>query len=197
MDTAVEGLRLVVEPEEDAPHPRKEWDGAFGTVALFIRDYDVGDDLAKKGYPTDPHEFRRWVTSSKQVAVRLEVYSYVHSGISITAHDPYKEVLGYPFTDRWDAGLAGYAFCTKQEIRDCMGLTRVTAKVRERAKEWLREEVETLNKYLNNDVYWVQVVDNQDNCLFSCGNVYDPLSETLKDLMPHQYQHLIPASLNF
>ena len=103
------------------------------------------------------------------------LYLYDHSGISMSTSS------GYPYNDRWDAGVVGYAYISKNDvIKECPiyvldengerikiehqhadGRTTYSYKTtpateetwRKRASEVIDNEVEVYDMYLRGDVY--------------------------------------------
>lgn len=54
---------------------------------------------------------------------------------------------------RFDAGIVGFAYATRAEIRKWFGVKRCTQKVLERAKDSLKDELSTLQAWVNGEVY--------------------------------------------
>lgn len=179
--------RLTVEQDEIAEDPR-EWSN-LATMVCWHRRYDLGD---KHRYE-DMHELLEDLAdgigveydediSSADLMTKLapyclfkQLYLYDHSGISMSTSNE------YPYNDRWDAGIVGFAYISKKTvIEECVEYvldengerikiehkhedmpstysykTRpITEETwRKRAAEVIDAEVETYDMYLRGDVY--------------------------------------------
>lgn len=90
-------------------------------------------------------------------AVWLPVYAHVHSGSTIATT---------PFNDPWDSGQSGLAWITYEEALEnwgehAFGRKVLTAKGREKAKEYIRATVECFAQWLRGDVYGFTVTDTK------------------------------------
>ncbi len=63
---------------------------------------------------------------------------------------------GYRQHEAWDSGQVGFIYCTQKEIDFEWGGDK------KRAEEYLRQEVETYDKYLTGDVYGITVTNPKD-----------------------------------
>lgn len=109
----------------------------------------------------------------KRAAVRLPVYKYEHSGISLGTDN-----TKYPFNDPWDSCLAGYIIALPEDIRKEYNIRRITKKVREKVAEILKSEVATYNQYIEGEVYGYKVFsgvpeDTPDNEVEEVGTEED------------------------
>jgi hypothetical protein len=94
-----------------------------------------------------------------RVVIGLTVYE--HSGITMRAGD-----VTLPFdTDRWDTSFVGFIFDTPEQLKDTMG-DDVTDEQIEAA---LKAEVEVYASYLEGDVTWYKVEDDETDFHESCG----------------------------
>jgi len=82
--------------------------------------------------------------------VILPLYLYDHSGISMNTSG---------FACPWDSGQVGYIYATPEMIRKEYGGKITTKAIREKATKLLRDEVETYDQYLTEDV-WGAVVED-------------------------------------
>lgn len=101
---------------------------------------------------------------------------YDHSGITVSTSS------GYPYNDRWDAGIVGFIYVTKKTIFDeCGGITEENWK--ERADKYLEGEMETYDQYLRGDVYGYKLTKTamqQDKCPH-CGKVIREYEEEIEE----------------
>jgi hypothetical protein len=94
-----------------------------------------------------------------RVVVGLTVYE--HSGITMRAGD-----VTLPWdSDRWDTSFVGFIFDTPEQLKQTMG-DDVTDK---QIEEALRSEVNLYASYLEGDVCWYKVEDDETNFHESCG----------------------------
>lgn len=105
----------------------------------------------------------------------LPVSVYDHSGVSIYVGEP---------CDRWDSGQVGWYIVSKDKIRSEYNVKRISPKLRERVIEYLTNEVETYNKWINNEVYSYTLYHNGEE-EDSCGGFYD--IDDIYDYLPTEY----------
>jgi len=133
---------VCVYPDNDPESPR-EWDNLG---KLFLKTRSV--------YKTECTE-----EDVKKAPVRLQVYKYEHSGISLSTSS------SYPFNDPWDSCLAGYIIARREDILKEFGAKRLTAKLKDKAVEILKNEVEIYSQYINGDVYGFRVFSGIDDSI--------------------------------
>jgi hypothetical protein len=149
-ETIPSGYQVIVEYDDDADTPRN-WDNV-GTVALVDRcHYEFGDERLNmdelETITNDPNN------------IVLPVYMYDHSGITINTTG---------FSCPWDSGQVGIIYCTKEKAVYEWGKKICTAKVRHRAVEYMKGEIETLDDYLTGNVFGFRVLDPEGNDVESC-----------------------------
>lgn len=151
------GYTIKVEQDDNATNPIKDWD-MFGVFTCFHRNYDL---CCKRNQFKNQDEFLEFL--KKENPVRLPLYLYDHSGITISTGD---------FMDRWDSGQVGYIWVTKQDIKNEFGCKRITKKILEKVYSLLRNDVENFDKYLTGDVYQYTIEDAEGNVVDSCGGYF-------------------------
>ncbi len=93
------------------------------------------------------------------------IYLYDHGGIAIS--------LG-SFNDPWDSGVGIYAVITRDQAEaDAPELKGDDEKLKEVAYGWLKGEVDTYGKYLDNEVYGYVVENSCGDETDSCWGFYD------------------------
>lgn len=108
--------------------------------------------------PVNPVEYFKQERGAR-VVVGLTVYE--HSGITMRAGN-----VTLPWdSDRWDTSFVGFIFDTPEQLKDTMG-DDVTDEQIEAA---LRGEVESYASYLEGDVTWYKVEDDETDFHESCG----------------------------
>jgi hypothetical protein len=165
---------LKIYQDDNAESPR-EWDNVTKMVCFHKR-YRLGDKHEYK-----EADFNSWdeveaqLKKDNDIAVIKVLRLYSHSGITISISE------GYPYNDRWDAGIVGFVFVTKDTIKNELGVSRVTKKGLEWANRLLEGEVATYDQFLRGDVYGYRLVkkvhcdacnNDEEEDLDSCWGFY-------------------------
>jgi len=130
--------RIEIHYDTDAYNPRQ--DDNFGTLYAPHRDYILSDKNVTEG--------------PSKTDVKLPVYLYDHSGISISTEHV------YPYNDRWDAGHVGWIYVTREKIKREYG--EITSKTISLALNVMKSEIETFDAYLRGECYGY-IIYNPDN----------------------------------
>jgi hypothetical protein len=157
------GYTIKIEIDSDPMNPRTEFDNAC-KMACFHKRYNLGD---KHDYNHDDYnnwdEMEKAIKRNEDVALIEPLYMYDHSGITISTSS---------FSCRWDSGQIGFVYITKQSVRECYGIKRITKKYLEKAQSLLDGEVKTYDNYLTGSVYGYNVVkvdeDGDEEDIDSC-----------------------------
>ena len=177
------GYRITLYQDEPGESPREECDN-FGTMICWHNRYTIGDEnryrnpedflqnflevnyeetlyakLMRKcerlsdecGYNHEP-TVEDMFPIFQQVALVLPIWAYEHSGITISTSS-----RGYPFCDQWDSGQLGWIYVTLDDVRKEFKRKRLSKKIIEKAYDILRQEVETYDQYLTEDVWFFEV----------------------------------------
>lgn len=164
---------------DDGPESPREWDN-MGTMICFHRRYNLGD---KHEYRADDYagwdEMEDAILKDNPGGVILPLYLYDHSGITMNTTG---------FSCPWDSGQVGFIVASAAKIRECFGVKRITAKVRARALESLRGEVEVYDQYLTGEVYGFEVLDEDGEVTDSCWGFFgrDPFENGISDHIPKE-----------
>jgi hypothetical protein len=153
------GYKITVKQDEDSMNPRVDFDN-LGTMVCFHGRYNLGD---KHEYKSQ-EEFKDWLRKNEKNVVMLPLYLYDHSGITMNT-------TGFGAVDsaRWDWGMVGVIYVTKEKIRKEYSLKRNVTKARaEKVLDYLRAEVETYDQYLTGDVYGFEVTNPDGEEVHSC-----------------------------
>lgn len=203
--------KLTVEQDEISESPRGDYN--LATIYCWHRNYNIGDDKPR-GYSasdalTELCEKYTSMTEDEiddasnntlilalqqsEKIVIIPISCYEHSGITISTN-----VSSYPYNDRWDAGIIGFAFIEKEKVfkesggiplkdengdyirieyKHDNGLSTYNIQVepitdanwKKAALNIINGEVETLDQYLRNEVYWYKLeekihVHNEKKC---------------------------------
>ena len=142
--------------DQDATSPR-EW-GSLGTIIIapskahWVASHDSVVDTS---IPPGNSPYEHWENlrleqlklKKSDIAVAYPITKFEHGEISLS--------LGY--TRGWDYGVVGFVYVTKEQVRKCYGVDRVTKSIIERAKNCIQAELDMLTAWLNGDCYGWQV----------------------------------------
>jgi len=149
---------IKISHSEHNESPR-EWDN-LGTFAMAHGRYNIGD--------TNFHSTSDLEDHIPKNAIRLDVFMYDHSGISLSTT---------PFACRWDSGQVGVIFVDRDKVRKEYNWTKITKARKEKIEQYLKNEIETLNQFVSGEVYGFDVeVDGVSED--SCGGFYGRDIET-------------------
>jgi hypothetical protein len=134
------------------------WDGDPGHFRYEDNTMTCPECGGEGELPESPVDYFRRERGAR-VVVGLTVYE--HSGITMRAGD-----VTLPWdSDRWDTSFVGFIFDTPEQLQQTMG-DKVTDEEIEAA---LREEVKLYASYLEGDVCWFRVEDEESGFYESCG----------------------------
>ena len=81
------------------------------------------------------------------IAIVYPITKYEHGSISLS--------LGYK--QGWGYGVVGFVYVTKETLRKCYGVDRITKSIIERAQNCIQSELDMLTAWLNGDCYGWQI----------------------------------------
>jgi hypothetical protein len=146
-----DGRILRIFADENPENPR-EWDN-FGVMVCRHPRYNLGDEQLSRDFEGSFEDFKDYLIKERGAVVILPLRIYDHSGVSISTSSE------YPFNCRWDSSRVGYIFATREAIKKEYGLKKITAKVKAKVEEILKQEVAVYNQYINGDVYGFEIVN--------------------------------------
>ena len=160
-----EGVEYTLEVlEEDCPENPRNWSNLC-TMVCWHKHYYLGDkhdydgiedffqtlckEVLDKGYDETYElywqDMLEMLEESNLILIKA-INMYDHSGVTISTSS------GYPYNDRWDAGIVGFIYVTKKKIfEECGDITEENWM--ERADKYLEGEIKTYDQYLRGDVY--------------------------------------------
>ena len=168
--------------DQDAMSPR-EWDN-LGTILIapnkahWIANRDSAVDIS---IPQGNNPFKHWENLRREqlklkksdIAIAYPVTKYEHGAISLS--------LGYK--SGWDCGVVGFIYVTKEQVRKCFGVTRITQSIIARAESCLQSELDMLTAWLNGECYGWYITEyaltddglewEEVGILESCGGYFD------------------------
>ena len=160
-------LRIV--PDPHPMNPRVECD-ALGTMICWHPRYNLGDKhsyrnnqelfIALAGYEDEvPFDLEAIEKRALRNAIILPLYLYDHSGLTMNTTG---------FSCPWDSGQVGYVFVTIEDARNEFSAKRLSSKMRERALDILRAEVDVYDAYLRGDFCGFEIMGDDDEVIDSC-----------------------------
>ena len=180
--------------DHDANNPR-EWDN-LGTILIapnkahWIANRDSAVDIS---IPQGNNPFKHWENLRREqlklkksdIAIAYPITKYEHGAISLS--------LGYK--SGWDCGVVGFIYITKEQVRECYGVKRITKGILEHAKNCMQSELDTLTSWLNGEVYGWKIKEyaltddglewEEVGILESCGGYFDQEQalDDMKDML--------------
>ena len=181
--------------DTDATNPR-EW-ANLGTILIApSKSHWIAsrDDVVDTSIPFGNSPYEHWNNIRREqlnlkksdIAIAYPITKYEHGEISLQ--------LGYK--SGWERGVVGFVYVTKEQVRKCYGVKRITKSIIERAKNCLQSELDMLTHWLNSDCYGWQIkeyaltddgldweeVDTLDNCwgYFDKEQALDDMQDMLK-----------------
>ena len=161
----------------------RENDNLTKIIGLHSR-YSVGD---KHDYDHKDHngweEMKKAIMRKENVSIIEPLYMLDHSGLVLSTS---------PFSNHWDSGQLGFIIITKEKMRECYGVKRITKKLKERAMTVLQGELETYNQDLCGDVYGYTCYKDGVE-VDSCGGFYgsNPNENGMFDTIPEEFEILL------
>ncbi len=110
---------------------------------------------------------------------KLDTVGIVAKPILSFEHSEITYYFGHSI-DRWDGSIAGFAWQTKDYIRNYYGVKRITSKLRDRAFEAAEADLECYSNWANGNTYSFIFTDRdgeEDSC---CGFISDNEEELLE-----------------
>ncbi|MBL4582969.1 MAG: hypothetical protein JKY29_14285 [Gammaproteobacteria bacterium] len=178
-EESLNGHVIKIYHDGDVESPR-DWDN-LGTLICGHTRYNLGDEHSFDGgreflldlcdLDVDSElSVDELAGRAEKYAVILPAYLYDHSGLVMNTTG---------FHCPWDSGQVGFIYATLDTIRKEYSVARVSAKLRHRVAEVLKQEVATYSDYLNGNTYgyvieqdgdeieacWGFIGDYDGNCL--------------------------------
>lgn len=168
IDYSKDDWKIEIETDSDSDNPR-DWSnlGEFcvSNYSRYIRNESEIEIESESDFK-----------ALEKTHIILPVSVYDHSGVSI--------YIGSP-CDRWDSGQIGWYIVSKEKIKQNFNVKRISQKLKSRVIEYLENEVETFNKWVNNEVYSFTLYHNGEE-EDSCGGFYD--IDDIYEYLPSEYR---------
>lgn len=155
----------------------------LGHLVCFHTRYTLGDKHDFESFM----DFKYYLEDNKKnILCILPVYMYDHTGITISTT---------PFADKWDSGLLGYIYCTKQDVFN-YGLTENS-----NLEKVLKEEIKQYDEFIQGtkEYYYFSILDEElkpiDSCSGFCAKNTKELFNDMKDYVDEKYHFLFNSLL--
>jgi hypothetical protein len=166
-----DGLEATLGYEEgDTSHANpRDWSNV-GVISVYYRGYDLGDedirDIDFDYYDEEKDEYLvrnpvEYFKKERGARVVLPVIVFDHSMITMKIGHV-GDIMGD--SAGWDTSFVGFIFDTPETVKECMG-DNVTD---EQIEEALRQEMDTYASYLEGDVMYFSVQDEETGFHESC-----------------------------
>jgi hypothetical protein len=107
-----------------------------------------------------------WAQTVHKARVVLPLYLYDHGGISMRA-GTFGSAPGYPYNCEWDAGMVGIVFDTAETRAECGWEERSDEEI----EADLRSEINVYDEYLQGNIRWYRVEDDETGYDDGCGGM--------------------------
>lgn len=158
-------VRIV---QDEYPESPREWDN-LGTLVLreykSDENFEIGRNVENV---TGNLEYDLMLSHAKSKGLNINdiifkpVYAYVHSGETFATT---------PFECRWDSGLYGVIYVTKQKVRKEYGAKRISKALNEKVLNILEGEIKDYDTWARGEVYGF-IIEKDEEHLDSCWGYY-------------------------
>ena len=167
----------IFQDDCDFDTPR-DWDN-LGKMICWHNRYNLGDVKLLENYSESKEcklknlteycngweEVEEVLRKEFGAVVILPLFLYDHSGISM-------RTFSHGQHAGWDGGYVGFIYATKADILKEYSVKRITKAIKTKVEKILTSEVETYSQYLEGDVYFYNVEDENGEVVESCGGFY-------------------------
>lgn len=105
------------------------------------------------------HEIEQHIHDQFKAPVILPVYLYDHSGLAFSTSS---------FSCNWDSGQVGFIYATRDSIKECFGVKRISQDLKAAVTEQLKVILEDYNQWQSGDCYGYQIEDEDGEIVDSC-----------------------------
>ena len=151
------GHTIEIVPDNDPIDPRTECEPQ---TEFHVRDsrYYLGEHKHKEGADIDA-EVRK---ALRQGDLVFRLFVYIHSGTYLSLRSWYGRLpQGHA---EFDSGQCGVVIVRRKSFLAEWGGKKWTKKLRDKAEEVAKQEVETFTSYVNGSVYGYIIDDGEDSC---------------------------------
>ena len=146
---------LVYDPYATTPREC----GSLGTIIIApSKSHWIAaspDSVVDTSVPLGNSPYEHWENLRREqlklkksdIAIAYPITKYEHGEVSLS--------LGY--TRGWDYGVVGFVYITKDQVRKCFGVERITKSIITRAESCIQAELDLLTAWVNGDCYGWQI----------------------------------------
>lgn len=158
------GFLIKIFQDTDSECPYDSWD-MLGTMYHWHRRGFIGEDLARM----DREDIAAKIADIRKGGGEImAIYLYEHGGQTISAA---------PFSCPWDSGQVGFWAVTGEEIRREYSVKRITKKTREKVREVIKGQIQSIDDYLTGNVYGFVIEKPDGEHVDSCWGFYGDYSD--------------------
>lgn len=159
IDTEIEynGHTIKIKYDECPENPRTEHDNITEIHCRQSRYY-----LGEHAHSDTEEMIAEEKKAKRQGDFVLKVFAYIHSGVALSL-----ESFGGKLPQghaEFDSGCSGYIIIRREKMLKEFGARRWTKKLREKAYELCKGELEEFAQYINGEVYGYVIDDNEHSC---------------------------------
>ncbi|MGI7354761.1 hypothetical protein ACNF55_08425 [Campylobacter coli] len=156
-----EGISVFTLDDEEIRIKQDEFYNPFddcGNPSFFnlLKRYNIGEKEIDGLDYTDfenIQEIEDYLNNKGYIWTRVGVY--IHGGIALYSEGNKPRKYSYG----WDYGCAGYAYYTKEQVREIFGVKRISAKLKDKLYKDIEIFIKELEAYLEGNIYTLYVDD--------------------------------------
>lgn len=164
------GHTIEIVYDSDPQDPRTDWE-PFTEFHVKNCRYYLGEHQHNSSEEIDD-EVKK---AKRQGDVVFRLFAYIHSGTALSLESFYGRLpQGHA---EFDSGQCGVVIVRRKSLIENFGKKRMTKKLRERAYEIAKGEVEEFTQYLNGQVYGYRVDDGEGDSCYGYYSTEDAMTE--------------------
>ncbi|MGI7587793.1 hypothetical protein ACNF67_05785, partial [Campylobacter coli] len=156
-----EGISVFTLDDKEIRIKQDEFYNPFddcGNPSFFnlLKRYNIGEKEIDGLDYTDfenIQEIEDYLNNKGYIWTRVGVY--IHGGIALYSEGNKPRKYSYG----WDYGCAGYAYYTKEQVREIFGVKRISAKLKDKLYKDIEIFIKELEAYLEGNIYTLYVDD--------------------------------------
>lgn len=156
--------------DTDPENPMTEFD-RLGTIITTNNRYFTGDEIIDDDWEEKREEIE------DEGGIVLPLYMLAHSVIHLSLD---------PFADRWDSGCVGFVYVTREKLSDEYKNYALSS-AQAYARKCIHGEIDSLNMYLNGEVYGATIQDANGDTVDSICGIWCDLEEVPEAVAEHFY----------